>query len=51
MSNTTPFKVPSFDKSLHKGEGDLASITDINNIPDYFILEGWFVGLKSLQDK
>lgn len=51
MSKTTPFQLPSFDKSLHKGEGDVSSISEINSIPDFFILEGWFVGLKAIQEE
>ncbi len=41
-----PFKIPFFDKSLHKGRGDITKKTKkVSSKQDIVILEGWCVGI------
>ena len=41
--------VPVFDKSLHDGDGDRSGVLPEKNI-DIILFEGWFVGLRPLED-
>lgn len=43
--------MPRFDKSCHKGEGDRVETIIYEQIPDIFILDGWFVGLRSYDNE
>jgi D-glycerate 3-kinase len=41
------FTIPSFDKSLHGGKGDvLPEETHVEGACDFILLEGWFVGWR-----
>lgn len=51
MNAEAPIQVPRFDKSCHKGEGDRVETITFENIPDIFILDGWFVGLRSYNNE
>ncbi|MBD2392962.1 glycerate kinase [Cyanobacterium aponinum FACHB-4101] len=45
-----PVNIPRFDKSLHEGRGDRIS-GEIVNQADIIIFEGWFVGVKPVEEK
>lgn len=52
MKNQQSVEIPSFDKSLFKGEGDRASIGLSAHPPyDLILLEGWCVGFTSIDEK
>ncbi len=47
-----PFSIPHFDKSKHKGFGDvLKKVNNIKRRQDFIILEGWCVGIPSVTSK
>lgn len=51
MNGEAPIQVPRFDKSCHKGEGDRVETITFQQIPDIFILDGWFVGLRPYENE
>lgn len=52
LSATDTLKIPIFDKSLHKGQGDRAGFKTIENLDtiDMCIFEGWYTGLNSVSE-
>lgn len=41
-------ELPSFDKSLNRGEGDRGAAQLMERVPDVFVLEGWSLGYAPL---
>lgn len=48
--NTTEILIPRFDKSAYNGIGERADFEKINK-PDIILFEGWFVGVRSIDEK
>lgn len=46
-----PFTIPSFDKSLHHGAGDLVGERKVDERVDFVLFEGWCVGLPVVAQK
>lgn len=49
-SRCSPLFLPTFDKSLHGGEGDRGVLVPLKEHLDVFILEGWSLGYGPLPE-
>ncbi|WP_013323593.1 hypothetical protein [Gloeothece verrucosa] len=47
---TEPILIPRFKKSLYNGEGDRIEPQPLTGVIDIVIFEGWFVGVRPLDD-
>lgn len=48
-SGAKTLRLPRFDKSLHRGQGDTLGFRQVAR-PDLVLFEGWFVGCRALPD-
>ncbi|GMK58086.1 hypothetical protein CspeluHIS016_0501180 [Cutaneotrichosporon spelunceum] len=50
LSPCSPLFLPTFDKSLHGGEGDRGHLVPLKQRLDVFVLEGWSLGYGPLPE-
>lgn len=50
LHEAKPVTLPTFDKSLHNGEGDRSAPILLTQLPDIFVLEGWSLGYTSIPE-